>query len=140
MRLDVVVHMPDGSTPGEISTEVSGAEGEPIFIPWRTTREFVQGRPYPLAGFSGDLDETPVRIQLIHRKQLTLAEALDVPGCDFVFEKPSYPPKEHRRSVNVNLEQRQITKLTLLAERDGIAMAAWIRSLVERELHLRRMV
>lgn len=37
-------------------------------------------------------------------------------------------------------EKRQVQKLKLLARRDGISNAAWIRSLVERELHLRRMV
>ncbi|MEM9594073.1 MAG: hypothetical protein AAGD06_07410 [Acidobacteriota bacterium] len=136
MRLDVFVHTQDGPVPGEISTEIS--EGEPVFVPWSTTQDFVQGQPYPLADFSGETG-APFQIELIHPKQLPLAKALDVAGCRFFSELTSSPPKDHRRAVSVNLEKRQVHKLKLLARRDGISNAAWIRSLVERELHLRRM-
>ncbi|MEM1206313.1 MAG: hypothetical protein AAGN66_23980 [Acidobacteriota bacterium] len=140
MRLDVLVHTSeDHPTPGEISTEISGAEGEPIFVPWCTTPEFVQGRPYPLAGFSGDL-ETPVRIQLVHPKQLPLTEALRVPRNRVVFEKPPQPPKgQRRRTLSLNMGYQQYEALRVLAKRDRLAVAAWIRSLVERELHFRRL-
>ncbi|MEM9594084.1 MAG: hypothetical protein AAGD06_07465 [Acidobacteriota bacterium] len=138
MRLDVLVHILDGITPGEISTELPDAGGEPIFVPWRTTEAFVQGQRYPLSSISGDVE--PVRIQLVHPQQMPLTESLGVSRDRITFETPDPPPRgQRRRTLSLNIRYRQHEALIALAERDRLPVAAWIRSLVERELHFRRL-
>ncbi|MEM1206979.1 MAG: hypothetical protein AAGN66_27345 [Acidobacteriota bacterium] len=133
MKADVFVRILECQAPGEITTEVDARPGEPCFVPWRSMCGLRQDQVYPVA-------ELPEGCEILvndPRQEGRVLAAVAEHGFTVSVIVPQKRPM--RRTVSVNVEDPDHRKVKQLASRDGISVAAWIRSAIRRELARRRL-